>query len=111
MIKRAIVLLLLWAPLTALAAIVDSGWITISASDIQIINDGNGSPRAFIYVTVNNSGCTHSTPELIMDSTNPLATSMYATLMEAKATGQTVDIVTSGCSTIGYPIVISIHFQ
>jgi len=109
MIKRAIVLLLLWAPLTALAAIGDSGWITISASDIQIISDG--SPRAFIYVTVNNSGCTLSTPELIMDSTNPLATSMYATLMEAKATGQTVVIQTSGCTANGYPIVISIHFQ
>lgn len=107
--KRGIALLLLWVPLTA-AAFGDSGWITLNASDIQIISDGFG-PRAFIYVTVNNGGCTSSIPELIMDSTNPLAASMYATLLAAKAAGQSVDIETNGCSSSGYPIVISVHAQ
>ena len=107
MIRRSIAFLLLCIPLTALAAVGDSGWITLGPSDVQIISDGN--PRVFIYVTVNNAGCTFSTPELIMDSTNPLAASMYATLLTAKATGQTVDIETYGCTSNGYPVVISIH--
>ncbi len=107
MIKRLAGFVLLWLPISAFAAFGDSGWITLSPSDVQIISDGN--PRAFIYVTVNNSGCTSTIPELIMDSTNPLASSMYATLLTAKATGQTVDIETSGCTSNGFPIVISIH--
>jgi hypothetical protein len=98
--------LIAWIPVTAFA-LGDSGWIAIGASDVQIINDGN--PRAFIYVTVSNSGCTNSTPVLVMDSTNPIATSMYATLLAAKAAGQTVDIETLGCNSSGYPIVIAIH--
>jgi hypothetical protein len=107
MIGRSIAFLVLCIPLTALASVGDSGWITLGPSDVQIISDG--SPRAFIYVTVNNAGCTSSTPELIMDSTNPLATSMYATLLTAKVTGQTVDIETYGCTSNGYPVVIAIH--
>ena len=106
--RRAICYFLLWAPLTALA-FGDSGWISIGASDIQIISDGN--PRAFVYVTVNNSGCTSSIPLLVMNSTNPLATSMYATLLAAKASGQMVDIETSGCTSDGFSIIIAIHAQ
>lgn len=106
--KRRIALLLSWIPMTA-AAFGDTGWITLSGNDLQIISDG--SPRAFIYVTVNNGGCTSSTPELIMDSTNPLATSIYATLLAAKATGATVDIETNGCTAAGFPLVISVHTQ
>jgi hypothetical protein len=109
MMRRGIAYFLLWVPFIASAQIADSGWISISTSDIQIISDGN--PRAFIYVTINNSGCTYSTPELTMDSTNPLANSMYAALLAAKAAGQMVDIETSGCTSNGYPIVIAIHTQ
>ena len=107
--RRGIAFLLLWIPFTASAQFGDSGWISIGANDIQIISDGN--PRAFIYVTVNNSGCTYSTPELVMDSTNPPASWMYATLLAAKAAGQMVDIETSGCTSNGYPVVIAIHAQ
>jgi hypothetical protein len=107
MIKRIAGFVLLWLPFSAFAALGDSGWISLGANDVQIISDGN--PRAFIYTTVNNAGCTSTIPELVMDSTNPLASSMYATLLTGKATGQTVDIQTSGCTRNGYPIVISIH--
>jgi hypothetical protein len=85
----------------------DTGFVSILSSSIQIISDG--SPRAFIYVTLNNGGCANSTPELIMDSTNPLAGAMYATLLTAKSSGQTVDISTSGCTASGFPLVVSIY--
>jgi len=105
--KRFVALMLLGAPVLA-AAMGDTGWVTITGSNLQIISDG--SPRVFVYVTVNNGGCSNSIPELIMDGTNPLASAMYATLLTAKATGQSVDIATSGCSSgIGSPIIVGIY--
>src|ERR1700730_11758495 len=52
--KKLFALLLLLAPSIALAA-GDSGFVSILSSNLQIISDGN--PRAFIYVAVNNGGC------------------------------------------------------
>ena len=105
--KKLFALLLLLAPSIALAA-GDSGFVSILSSNLQIISDGN--PRAFIYVAVNNGGCSNnSIAELIMDSTNPLAGAMYATLLTAKASGQTVDIQTTGCTGSGFPMVTSIY--
>lgn len=105
--KRIVLIALLTAaPAIALAG-GDSGFITLTSNNVQIISDGG--QRAFIYVTVNNSGCTNTTPELVMDSTNPIAAAMYSTILTAKATGQTVDIQTSGCTSSGFPIVTTIY--
>lgn len=84
-----------------------TGWITITNTNLQIISDG--SPRAFIYVTTTNDGCTNHTPKLVMDNTNPLGGAMYATLLMAKATGKQVQITTVGCSSDGFPIVQTIY--
>jgi hypothetical protein len=107
-VKRIVPILLLWIPLTATAD-GDSGWISLSGANIQIITDPS-SPRVFVYVTVN-GGCATTIPVLRMDSSNPVATSMYATLLSAKATGQQVDISTTGCSVSGNPLITSIYAQ
>jgi hypothetical protein len=63
-------------------------------------------------MTTSVSGCSNTVGlELVMDSSNPLANSMYATLLSAKTSGQNVDIQTSGCTSSGIPVIISITLQ
>lgn len=61
-------------------------------------------------VTSNNQNpdnCTQSN-YLELDSSQPLYSSLYATVISAYATGQTVSINYNGCSSTGYPLVNAI---
>jgi hypothetical protein len=105
-VKTIITFLSLIAPIAVFAGSV--GPISISGDQLQVIN----SPQiAYLYVSVTGGGCTYATPVLIMDSTNPAAGAMYATLLLAKTTGGNVTISTSGCSSAGYPEITSIYLD
>lgn len=104
--KTLITFISLIAPIAVFAGGV--GPISISGDQLQIIS----SPQiAYLYVSVTGGGCTYATPVLIMDSTNPAASAMYATLLSAKTTGGNVTISTSGCSSAGYPEITSIYLD
>jgi hypothetical protein len=63
-------------------------------------------------VTIPNGGCSNNAAaQLVMDSSNSIASTFYATLLAAKAAGHAVDIQTFGCSTQGYPLVLSVYIE
>jgi len=97
--------------LPSLCFSADTGSISLTNVKIQIITDP-AHPRAYIYVTLN-GGCGGTTPEIVMaSSTNPVANSMYATLLTALAANQNVDISTTGCTTdANEPEVTSIYIE
>lgn len=107
---RRYLLISLLLSFPALCFGADTGPISLANVKIQIIAPPN--PRAYIYVTLN-GGCTGTTPEIVMDPTmNPVASSMYAVLLTAIATGQNVDISTTGCTTdANEPEVTSIYLE
>jgi hypothetical protein len=106
-VKSFLAALCLALPMVAFAG--SAGPITISGNQLQIIS----SPQiAYLYVTVSGGGCTYSTAAvLIMDTTNPAGTSMYATLLTAKTSGGQITIATSGCSSAGYAVINSIYLD
>jgi hypothetical protein len=106
-VKSFLAGLCLALPIAAVASSV--GPISITADKLQIIS----SPQiAYLYVTVSGSGCTNGTAAvLVMDTTNPAANSMYATLLTAKTSGAQVTITTSGCTSSGYPAINSIYLD
>ena len=75
---------------------------------------GNGIPRVYLYdVPISGAGCIENQISVLLFD-NPLADRMYSTLLMAKKSGQTVQIITSGCwpaSTSDYPVVISIYVK
>lgn len=105
--KSLLASLCLVLPIAAFAG--SAGPITISGNQLQIIS----SPQiACLYVTISGSGCTNSNAAvLIMDTSNPAGTSMYATLLTAKTSGGQITITTSGCSSAGYPVINSIYLD
>ena len=103
-------LLFLFVPVVAFAN-GDTGLINISNANLQIISYP-GQQIAYLYAPVTGGGCTNANAaQLTMDSTNPLGSAMYATLLAAKTTGKAVDIATQGCNSSGYPIIISIYLE
>jgi hypothetical protein len=111
-INRLLVALVSCLPLVALAqsGFGDTGLVYLTSANIQIINDG--TPRVFVYVPVSNGGCSVTTAaQLVMDSTNAIASAMYATLLQAKATGVAVDISTYGCTSSNVPKIVSIYLE
>lgn len=87
-----------------------SGYVSLD-NPIQII-DGS-EPRAFLYeVSIRNSGCSRTTPVLLLDSSRFLAKEFYSTILMAKASGKRVNIISDGCWLNGqYPIVASIFLE
>jgi hypothetical protein len=91
-------------------ALGDTGTVYLTNTNIQVIHDG--TPRAYIYVPVSIGGCTNNAAaQLVMDSSNSIATTFYATLLSAKATGQGVNIQTLGCSEQGYPLILAVFLE
>jgi len=105
-VKSILACLCLVLPVVASAG--NAGPITISGNQLQIISN----PQiAYLYVNISGGGCPNiNAGVLIMDSSNPAAASMYATLLTAKTSGGQITISTMGCSG-GYPIINSIYLD
>jgi hypothetical protein len=107
--KKWLAFLLLGFPASVFAT-GDTGVINMSTTLLQI-QSYSTQQNAVVYTTVTGGGCASAVPVLVMDSSNPLAAAMYSTLLTAKATGQSVDIATLGCTSSGNPIIISIYLE
>jgi hypothetical protein len=106
--KLLIAAIALCLPAGSAFAMGDTGWVTLTNANFQIISDG--TPRVYVYVPVSNGGCTVTTAaQLVVDSSNPLANMMFSTLLTAKATGKQVDIATTGCTSLNVPMITSIY--
>lgn len=71
-----------------------TGYYTYDSGPAYIETSGNQNP----------DNCA-SSDYLFLDTTQPEFAELYATIMTAQATGQTVVINYNGCSSGGYPIV------
>lgn len=89
----------------------NSDWVSITDKRVQII--AGDEPRAFLYdVVINNSGCTNTTPVLLIEETQILAKELFSVILTAKSADKIIKVVTDDCWNYGqFPIIVSIYIK